>query len=215
MSHRFAWELPQLKKREEQATAVSTQVWLGLLFLALILLWIVELIWLSRWADRTGREPLTIVSGAAIFFILAAPLALIMPGLVERIGAFWERLTEPLLMRSQERYERTPRLVMPGRTFLLEKERVRIGRYANNDLVLDHPTVSAYHAELVRRPDGRYELFDRESRNGTRVNGAPVRQAVLKDGDQLTLGAITVHYLEGTKIVEALNRGGGVPLRRR
>ncbi len=103
---------------------------------------------------------------------------------------------------------------MPGRTVLLIQDRVRIGRYPNNDIVIDHPTVSAYHAELIRRPDGRYELVDRESRNGTRINGTPVRSAILRHSDQITLGAITVHFLATSTTEQALNQGG-VPLRRR
>lgn len=193
---------------------MSTQVWLGILFLALIVIWIVELYWVARMAEEWGRDTLTLVSGAAIFFVFAAPLTMIAPGLVERVGDFWDALVRPLGTRARRRRQSTPRLVMPGRTVFLEQERIRIGRYPNNDIVIDHPTVSAYHAELVQRPDGRYELHDRESRNGTRINGTPVRQAILKDGDQITLGAITVHYLEGSKTLEALNRGG-VPLKRR
>ncbi len=154
------------------------------------------------------------MSGAAIFFVLAAPLTLIAPGFIERVGQLWDTLARALGSGSRQQRQSMPRLVMPGRTVPLELERVRIGRYPNNDIVIDHPTVSAYHAELVRRPDGHYELIDRESRNGTRINGTPVRHAILKDGDQITLGAITVHYLEGSKTLEALNRGG-VPLRRR
>jgi hypothetical protein len=193
---------------------MSAQVWLGLVFLVLIVIWIVELVWIARSAESWGHDALTMVSGAAIFFVLAAPVALLAPGFVQRVAAVWEALVRPLGTRARQRRRNTPRLVMPGKTVLLEQERIRIGRYQNNDIVIDHPTVSAYHAELVRRPDGRYELHDRESRNGTRINGTPVRQAILRDGDQITLGAITVHYLEGSKTVEALNRGG-VPLRRR
>ncbi|MFW6075903.1 MAG: FHA domain-containing protein, partial [Chloroflexota bacterium] len=88
-----------------------------------------------------------------------------------------------------------PRLIVAGKTIPLTQERVQIGRFENNDLVLDHPTVSAYHAEIVLRPDGRYELMDRDSRNGTRINGTVIRSAVLKHGDQITLGALTIHYL--------------------
>ena len=193
---------------------MSTQVWLGIVFLVLVVVWIVELYWIARMADEWGRDALQLVSGAAIFFVFAAPVTAVAPGLVERVGDLWAALVRPLDSRARERRRSSPRLVMPGRTVLLEQERVRIGRYPNNDIVIDHPTVSAYHAELVRRPDERYELIDRESRNGTRINGTPVRQAILKDGDQITLGAITVHYLEGSKTLEALNRGG-VPLRRR
>ena len=60
--------------------------------------------------------------------------------------------------------------------------------------MLDHSTASAYLAEIIQ-PHGRHEIVDRESRNGTRVNGALVRSQVLKDGDLITLGASSLHYL--------------------
>ncbi len=193
---------------------MSGQTWLAVGFVILVVIWLAELVAVHRWAPRVGRDPLLMVSGAALFFVLALPIAKATPELVEQVGRFWETLTR-FLSRSRSRsLQAMPRLVMPGRTVLLVQERIKIGRYPNNDIVIDHPTVSAYHAELIRRPDGRYELVDRESRNGTRINGTPVRSAVLKHGDQITLGAITVHFLATSMTEEALNRGG-VPLGRR
>lgn len=158
-----------------------------------ILVWLGELVWLAREATRAEEDWLPTVSGAAIFFVLAAPAALYAPDLVERLGMFWERLADTVGGGSRE--VTTPRLMVGGKPFPLTEERVRIGRYPNNDLVLDHPTVSAYHAEITLRSDGRHELVDRESRNGTRINGTPIRSAVLRDGDQITLGALSLHYL--------------------
>jgi len=193
---------------------VSGQAWLAAGFVVLAVIWLAELVAVHRWAPRVGRDPLLMVSGAALFFVLALPVAKAAPGLVEQVGRFWEALIRTISRGGARSLQATPRLVMPGRTVLLVQERVKIGRYPNNDIVIDHPTVSAYHAELVRRSDGRYELIDRESRNGTRVNGTPVRSALLKHGDQITLGAITVHFLATSMTEEALNRGG-VSLRRR
>jgi pSer/pThr/pTyr-binding forkhead associated (FHA) protein len=87
------------------------------------------------------------------------------------------------------------RLLIEGSEFPLTLPRTRMGRYPNNEVVIDHPTVSAYHAEIIRRPDNRHEIVDRESRNGTRVNGALIRSQILKDGDLITLGGSTLHYL--------------------
>ncbi len=193
---------------------MSGQTWLAVVFLVLAVIWLAELVAIHRWAPRAGRDPLLMVSGAALFFVFALPLARSAPDLIEQVGHLWEALVRPLSRGRSGNLQATPRLVMPGRTVLLVQDRVRIGRYPNNDIVIDHPTVSAYHAELIRRPDGRYELVDRESRNGTRINGTPVRSAILRHGDQITLGAITVHFLATSTTEQALNRGG-VPLRRR
>jgi len=63
-----------------------------------------------------------------------------------------------------------------------------IGRLEGNDLVLPDQHVSRKHALLVCM-DGRYRLRDLGSRNGTLLNGQPVAEADLTDGDCLTLGA--------------------------
>lgn len=177
-----------------------------------VLIWIGELIWLYRQAVEIDEDPFAQVSGAAIFFVLAAPVAIMAPDIVHRVADFWEWLFDQ--SRFGQQGEATPRVIVNGKTFLLDDERARIGRYPNNDLVLDHPTVSAYHAEIALRPDGRHELMDRESRNGTRINGTPIRSAVLRDGDQITLGAITIHYLVRST-TEQILQDGGLPLQRR
>lgn len=46
---------------------------------------------------------------------------------------------------------------------------LRIGRAPDNDVVLDHPTVSRYHALLVETADG-WHIEDLQSFNGTAVN---------------------------------------------
>jgi DNA-binding CsgD family transcriptional regulator len=76
---------------------------------------------------------------------------------------------------------------------------VRIGRAADNDVVLSNePTVSRYHAELAS-VDGRWFIRDTGSHNGTHVNGSAVRDAngleVTAD-DVITLGAVTVRLLD-------------------
>lgn len=173
---------------------MSGQLLLKVVVVVAGLVWLGELVWLWRQTKRAGEDPLAEVSGAAIFFVLALPVATRAPDLVDRVADFWKRGTEfEFLQRG--RTTATPRLIIGGKSFLLTAERVRIGRYANNDLVLDHPTVSAYHAEVLLRPDGRHELRDSDSRNGTRINGTPVRSAVLRDGDQITLGALSLHYV--------------------
>ncbi len=81
------------------------------------------------------------------------------------------------------------------RTFDLTREVVRIGRAPDNDLVLDDRTVSRYHALLQRRYR-RYLLTDLGSRSGTRLNGFPVQEAILRSGDRIELGAVTLLYVE-------------------
>ncbi len=69
-----------------------------------------------------------------------------------------------------------------------------IGRSDDNDLVVPDPLVSRHHARLVPR-NGRLVLTDLASRNGTRVNGRAVRDAVLGAGDRIEIGGSVVEVL--------------------
>ncbi len=189
------------------------QLLLNIFFIAALIAWVAELIWLYREANLEAKDPISLVSGAAVFFVLAAPVALYRPDLVYRMSAFWERL---LRLEQQQPSRQAPaaRLICGGQAYPLTRDQTRIGNYRNNDIVLDHPTVSAYHVEITLRPDGRHEVVDRNTRNGTRVNGSLVRTAVLRDGDQLMLGAITLHYLRSSSVERAF-QNGGLPISRR
>lgn len=65
---------------------------------------------------------------------------------------------------------------------------VRIGRSADNDLVVDDLTVSHRHAELRAHPDGTYEIVDLGSHNGTYLNGQLVGRAPVAAGDIVGIG---------------------------
>ena len=82
--------------------------------------------------------------------------------------------------------EQGPRLETGGTTVRLGGTTV-LGRSAEADVRLADTGVSRHHAEL-RVLDGRVELHDLGSTNGTRVNGRRVAAVTLTDGDVLTLG---------------------------
>jgi pSer/pThr/pTyr-binding forkhead associated (FHA) protein len=71
----------------------------------------------------------------------------------------------------------------------LGRDIVMIGRSRANQIVIDHPTVSAQHAALLRTGDS-YWLKDLNSTNGTQVNGDFVTDAELKDGDTIRFGSV-------------------------
>jgi hypothetical protein len=93
------------------------------------------------------------------------------------------------------------RLLLPdGRAFKLADAPVTIGRLPDCGIVLADPNVSRVHAE-VRPVTGNgtspseYEVTDRGSTNGTRVNGLPLTgPRVLMSGDTITLGATTIGF---------------------
>lgn len=67
----------------------------------------------------------------------------------------------------------------------LDQTLVNIGRGPNCDIVLPDRVVSREHAYIQRREDGYY-LYDRDSKNGTFVNGEAVEAGrLLQDGDEI------------------------------
>src|SRR5919198_1449204 len=78
-------------------------------------------------------------------------------------------------------------LVSNGRRTVLSGARVVVGRSRDCDVVLDDPNVSRRHAELRRQGD-TWMVADLGSTNGVKVNGRRVEHAVLKAGDEITLG---------------------------
>ena len=71
-----------------------------------------------------------------------------------------------------------------------------LGRAPASDVVLDFPTVSRQHAALIRAEDGRWTVYDLESKGGVSVNGKPVTdQAPVSLGDTISLGGVDTMLL--------------------
>jgi DNA-binding response OmpR family regulator len=78
--------------------------------------------------------------------------------------------------------------VLGGREWVIDDEIV-IGRDASCQVCLPDRQVSRRHAIVRRMPDG-YLLADQGSKNGTWLNGVPVRAPVrLADGDEVSIAA--------------------------
>jgi HD-GYP domain-containing protein (c-di-GMP phosphodiesterase class II) len=72
----------------------------------------------------------------------------------------------------------------------LYKSRFTIGRMADNDLQLEDPYVSRYHAEIIF--DGmNYTFRDKGSTSGSFVNGNRVTEQILHHDDRICLGRKT------------------------
>jgi len=84
-----------------------------------------------------------------------------------------------------------------GHVFEIPEGELSIGRQASCDLRLSEATVSRRHA-LVRRRGDRVDLVDCDSRHGTFVNGLPVGERTLEDGDRVVIGESTLLVRLGT-----------------
>jgi pSer/pThr/pTyr-binding forkhead associated (FHA) protein len=74
---------------------------------------------------------------------------------------------------------------------------VRIGREGDNDICLTDMTVHRYHAAIHRTDDAEYVITDLSSAdgNGVAVNGQPVSEARLADGDTIVLGRACLKFI--------------------
>jgi FHA domain len=64
-----------------------------------------------------------------------------------------------------------------------------LGRSTANNIQLDDTFTSNEHAQVTLR-NGRWWLEDRQSRNGTMLNGIPITQPVIiTDGDIISIGS--------------------------
>lgn len=78
-----------------------------------------------------------------------------------------------------------------GKKHRFDATQVRIGAGPGNDLVLDRPTVSSVHAEVMPTARG-FKVRDLGSTNGTRVNGVRVVEAFVDDGGVITVGDVAL-----------------------
>jgi ABC-type multidrug transport system ATPase subunit/pSer/pThr/pTyr-binding forkhead associated (FHA) protein len=86
---------------------------------------------------------------------------------------------------------------------------MRIGRALENELVVSDLQVSRHHAEFHATPDGRFEIRDLGSHNGTYVNGQPLHKsgsALIGPNDIVGVGHSTFR-LVGDRLEEFVDTG--------
>src|SRR6185295_376865 len=75
----------------------------------------------------------------------------------------------------------------------LSHEPTLIGR-ESADIVLDVSAVSRRHAEIVYERGG-YAIRDLDSRNGTLVDGRPIREAPIEEGSEIRIGDAVLKFV--------------------
>jgi len=91
-----------------------------------------------------------------------------------------------------------PRLVVKngphrGMSFLLEGDRLSIGRDFENNVQLADGKSSRHHAE-IRLEDEGWVVIDLGSSNGTHVNGKQIKQVALNEGDIVRIGETLMSF---------------------
>ncbi|HEY2027565.1 MAG TPA: FHA domain-containing protein [Myxococcales bacterium] len=92
----------------------------------------------------------------------------------------------------------TPRLVglsgpVRGKEFHLTRTEVKFGRGSENDLAVDHQSVSRAHARFVL-DRGQWQVVDNQSANGIRINGDEYAVGNLSPGDTIELGHVKFRF---------------------
>ena len=88
-------------------------------------------------------------------------------------------------------------------------DRISIGRARNCDVVLRHRSISKLHAHVRRDADGSWTLHDASSHNGTAIGGLQVASggsSRIKNGEVVTLGALTLRVVDAESLHDALAR---------
>jgi len=95
---------------------------------------------------------------------------------------------------------------LQGALCVLPEGEISIGRDVTNQLCAADASLSRRHCVLIRQGT-KCTVRDAGSRNGTRVNGVPVDEQLLANGDQLSVGSSELLFLnEAEKIVSWTDR---------
>ena len=95
-------------------------------------------------------------------------------------------------------YTKEPTLL--GKRFVLDNNPTRVGRGADNHVVLDGDSVSRRHARFEQRGTN-WMVVDDGSTNGTYCNDEQIaRETVLKNGDRVKVGPTIFKFLSGADV---------------
>ena len=83
-----------------------------------------------------------------------------------------------------------------GRQLSVDEDRMAVGTAENNELVLSDDTVSRYHLDLIRVPEG-VAVEDHGSTNGTYVGPVRIERAVIAPGTHILVGRTHLRISDG------------------
>ena len=104
---------------------------------------------------------------------------------------------------------------LAGMEFPLDKASLVIGRTDENDVLLNHRSISRHHAKIVRDGD-HYTIVDLQSANGVRVNGEDYERIELNAGDVVELGHVKMRFvgpLEELRVRPARAAAAALPVK--
>lgn len=139
--------------------------------------------------NQAASGPAEAKAGGSAFLVIGVVLGLlilIMIGLAIHAGRRRRRSGSRMATAIEVVYANGT-----GKSVPLAGQNVSIGRGEDNLLVIHDSEVSSRHAVLIAVPGG-WKLQDLNSRNGTRVNGKKVVEALVASGDRIDIGTTTL-----------------------
>ena len=74
---------------------------------------------------------------------------------------------------------------------------IHIGRSSQNDVVINDPSVSRFHCQIIQKDNGDFILYDTNSKNGTYVNGQRIHgQTIVQSNDIIRIGNSTLPWMK-------------------
>ncbi len=81
-----------------------------------------------------------------------------------------------------------------GKTCVVDRDVVTVGKLADSDLVLTDPTVSRSHLRIARMAGDEWRLYDLGSTNGTYISGGRVTEATISSGAVFRAGRVEISF---------------------
>jgi pSer/pThr/pTyr-binding forkhead associated (FHA) protein len=102
-------------------------------------------------------------------------------------------------------------LIVNTQVYPIRSTPLTIGRSLEANIVIQEPTVSRVHAEIISR-DGLYAIHDLDSTGGTYLNGNRIAEATLRSGDSIVLAGTPIVFVQDAPQLESRSQRGTGPL---
>jgi pSer/pThr/pTyr-binding forkhead associated (FHA) protein len=89
-------------------------------------------------------------------------------------------------------------LVVGPNLLPIEFPTTNIGRHVNNNIIVNDPLVSRYHARILYR-DNKFFVEDLESTHGTKVNGERIKIKEIVNGDTLSIASTPILFIDRSR----------------
>lgn len=135
--------------------------------------------------DPISMVPFLVVDGQATYSRAVGFMCIgLMVGLFVGLVEGWTK-TAWLIMRKGP---------LAGKQFILFKDTTTLGSSPKAEIYLfKDDAIEPRHAVIINR-GGRFEIEDKETPDGTYVNGIPVKRQMLQHGDQIVMGQTVLEF---------------------